>query len=234
MRIKLPFFFCTLFILCTAPAAMAKEKNDSLFIPHKHVLKIRTVGPVLGLAFSKLDGILKVAGISYERVISKKQSFSISLDVQRRNSLSDFSFFDATTLMEKGVLLYPEYRFYPFNKSMCYPKGFHIGPSSVLGLVTEQQLYEEYYNGMLYSSTKGNLYQGFSHGIGGKFGWQCFLGKRKRLNLDVTLGMYAYRTVVFNKNDKTTFSETMHAYKKSKITFWAQSLLTLGYTIGKF
>jgi hypothetical protein len=194
----------------------------------------------LGLVAIKVEGVEKMFGFGYERVITKKMSFDLSLDIEKihRNSFSGYG--NNGYSLEKSIIIDPEYRFYPFNKNKKFPQGFHIGPSLTLGISNLQYFYYqsikdvtgyEWYTKDI--AGKSELYKGVVMGTGGKFGWQYFIGKRKRFNLDFSLGAFACKRIFLRPDHKYTFISFQKEYANHKYFLRLFPSFCLGYTFGK-
>jgi hypothetical protein len=239
---KLKCFIALVFVTCIVCYSTAKDRtrNDSLFVPHGNVIKMRLLAPVLGLVAIKVEGVEKMFGFGYERVITKKMSFDLSLDIEKihRNSFSGYG--NNGYSLEKSIIIDPEYRFYPFNKNKKFPQGFHIGPSLTFGILNFQYFYYqstkdatgyEWYSKNI--ASKSELYKGVVMGTGGKFGWQYFIGKRKRFNLDISLGAFACKSIFLSPDQKYTFTGFQKEYADHGYFLKVVPSFYLGYTFGK-
>jgi Outer membrane protein beta-barrel domain len=218
--------FCFLFFIhLNANAFENKKQNDSLFIPHKHVLKVRVLYPFYDLIFLN-QATSKMIGFSYERIISKKRTFNLSLDIERKYLLTNNG---AGLSQSNGVSIYPEYRFYLFNKSNSSPKGFFLAPSLALGMYSGWNIQYLITNQttLVYHSN----FKVITMGAGMALGCQYFLGKNKRLTMNHSLGVYANKNYTLYEDPIS--SEAFRMYPLKQISYTAYIASCLGYTFGK-
>lgn len=230
MRVGKAFLFCFVFIVAISNISNGITRNDSLFVPHAHVIKMRAVFPVLVFFYPT-----KILGFSYEYVISKKRSFNLAADLGRTY---DNSIYSGRISWSDGLSLYPEYRFYPFNKRKVYPRGFFISPSLNFGFLKgRNEIYSQIITQTSTSISSNIVKTGSSDfrvitvGAGGLLGWQYFLGKRKRLTMSVSLGVYANKNFILYES--VPISEHNRMYRKKNDEPIGYFATYLGYTFGK-
>jgi hypothetical protein len=224
-----------LLILCISLQVNAQK--DSLQLANKHCLKLRIINPILAFAFINENGN-KNFGLSYEQSISKKRSFNVALDYDQRYLISWAAGADKISY-SRGITVYPEYRFYPFNRKKIYPRGFFISPSLNIGIYKGWN--RTYYN----ASTSVNYYSvsyttnpqydsdflSGSGGLGAVLGWQYFMGKRKRLVFSFAFSVYANKNYTFVESRKIRDEHRM--YPETEIRMSSYAATYLGYTFGK-
>jgi hypothetical protein len=213
---------------------MGIVRNDSLFVPHSHIIKMRVVYPVLSVFLINRESS-KIVGFSYEHVIAKKRSYNIGIDIGR---IYYNAIYSGRLSMSNGISLYPEYRFYPFNKRTVYPRGFYISPSLSFGFFSG---WDERYSQVIsqtgttitssWVKTGRSDFRVITTGVGGVLGWQYFLGKRKRFTMSLSLALYASKNFILYESYPINDNYRMYPKKNKEPTGYLG--VYLGYTFGK-
>lgn len=231
---KLKIVVCVLMIICFTSISKANKGNDSSFVPCKHIIKTRVLFPVIDLIFITKE-TNKMLGFSYERVITKNRTFNISIDISRLYFNTNFN---QGYSQSNGVSLYPEYRFYPFNKKKMFPRGFYIGPSLALGAFSGwNEIYQNsstYVNNTIvttYTLAVHSEFKVVTIGAGAVLGWQYFLGKHKRFTMSHSLGFYANKNYIQYESPK--ISDAFRIYPKDELSYAPYIASYLGYTFIK-
>jgi hypothetical protein len=218
-------------IICFIPSLKAHRRNDSLFIPQKHIIKTRILYPLADLFLTKEEST-KMLGFAYENVLTKKRTIHIFLDFTILYAVSNgFTGYSKST----GVSLFPEYRFYPFNKKKVYPRGLSIGPSLAFGAFTGwNEIYKSNptYNGTLfvpnYSLIAHSNFKAVTIGAGAVLGWQYFLGKRKRFTMSNSFGFYMNKNIILYES--SPISDVYRMYPENELSYSYNILFLLGYS----
>jgi hypothetical protein len=220
----------TALMLISSGVLYAKKGNDSLFVPHKNIIKMRTVYPILDLVMIN-EKNTKLVGISYERVIAKKRSIDVSADFGIQYTYTNgYGGYSKST----GISLYGEYRFYPFNRRKVFPSGFFISPSLALGAFSG---WNEILSQSTFSSTTSKVllhstFKVITLGGGAILGWQYFIGKRKQFTLTQAFGLYVNKNYTISENPKL-YTDNVRIYPKNEVSVTGYSALYLGYSYGK-
>jgi len=235
MLSKLKIIWSVLIIICLSYNAKVIIGVVLLFVLRLNIIKMRLVYPVLSFISIKNVIIPKIFGFSYERVISKKRTFNISMDIGR--IFMDSNFGEGKSL-SNGISLYPEYRFYPFKKKMVYPTGFHIGPALAFGVFGGwNEIYGKTYstinNTIVYNNTLAvhSDFKVVTVGVGAVLGWQYFIGKRKRFTMSHSFGLYVNKN--FIQYESPVITDAFRMYPENELSYTPYFATYLGYTFGK-
>lgn len=219
------------------------SKDSLLFVAPKHIINGRMLSPLLNLIFIKEDGT-KLLGFSYERVLTKRRSLCIVIDGGRTYSKSYTN--KGVLSQSNGITLYPEYRFYPFNRKKIYPRGFFVSPSFNIGIYKG---WNRLYNTLITTTYNGNSititestgytnsninyssnYTSLSLGLGGVFGWQFLLGKQKRFCFSFMAGLYVNKN--FTLYESFPIYDDFRMYPQNTVLEHSYIASLLGYSFG--
>lgn len=231
-------------VICFAANSNANKGSDSLFIPHKHIIKTRVLFPIIDLVFVA-QSTNKLVGINYECIIKDRQSFCVSADYiyQAIYTLGgDGNHYNTfTDSYSNGFMFHPEYRIY-LNRKKTFPRGFHFGLTGSIGyangettLTTEDTNYM-YYNGTQVSggitSVRKSKFSVVIVGVGASIGIQYFIGKRKQFTMDNSIVVYGNKNSIINESN--SLGDNYRMYPINSISPAFDVLWTLGYTFGKY
>jgi hypothetical protein len=226
--LKTIFLCSALLLCCLSLSANNKKSNDSLFVPHKNIVKVRVIAGIYSLATIAVENS-KLFGASYERVIKPKHTIGVYFDYMNSKWSREYPSADGyyhITQHNKTVQfqIRPEYRYY-FNRKNIYPRGIHIGLMGLLASGKENidVLYITAVSSQ--DKTSNAVTRDLICGIGPSAGIQYFLGKKKRFVINASVAMYYTRIVKRTKNGRKYPSSFFPAPEWS-----GDAIGSLGYT----
>lgn len=232
---KLKVGLSVLIIICLISISKASKGNDSLFVPHQHMVKWRILQPAVDVITAVFNKSI-VLQVSYENSIKPKQSFCFDAGyIYRREKLYTD---DLVSSYSNGVLFSPEYRFY-LNRKKLFPRGFHFGVIGNFGfafgetkiIVNGAQPYS-FNTGWQQTPVIKSEFSIVTVGLGTKIGIQYFIGKRKQFTMDHSLVLMGTKNIRIQESKM--LSEYYRMYPINNIYPYVDLMWTLGYSFGNY